>query len=298
MRTFFRLYMRALTLIGAIYPMQHAMPALVEAPPVPSPTERNFFEADQAASTYGEIYRGAGICMVVLGALIVLCAVAPLALESDHASVRWWGLGEVALMVTVIAILVWLKHRNIRGLWVSARLQAEQGRYRELASKIDALESSLAAQQDGNQPAQSLAQELQSTLASQIAYNQSKHSHYEQIESGASLVGAVIFGLAFLAAVTHLLVHWPWLLFFTAVGPMLAGALHGINGFLRLCDLSDGHRETAQRLSQLQDQFNRLAGLDIAPGRLLNLGRDVYAVLVTRDVKWQHMAQSLNPKLG
>ena len=99
MRIFFRLYLRVLSLLGAIYPIQHAMPAMsarADSAVVQSTSERNFSEADKAASAYGEMYRGAGICMVILGALIVVCAVAPLALEVDHTSVRWWGLGELS----------------------------------------------------------------------------------------------------------------------------------------------------------------------------------------------------------
>ena len=293
MRIFFQLYLRTLSWVGAHTHLPQSGAASIVPVSVSS-----FERADEQARTLGERYRGAGILIAALGMLIVLCAVAPLALEAEHLAARWWGLAEVALMLLLLLVLGWQKQTGLRERWISARQQAESLRYQGLASQMEALALTLRTDQDSSTQVQPLRLALEDILTSQISYNNSKHQHYEQIEHGAGVVGLLVFALAFSAAVAHLWLHSPWLLFFTAVGPALAGALHGINSFLRLNDLCDGHRDTAIRLTQLLEQLRNIHPNEHAAQEVLALCRQAYAALLARDTQWQQMAQKLDPKLG
>ncbi len=297
MKVFFSLYMAALSSLGAIvHRRSHATAPQNQGARVAS--SRTFEEADQDAKALGDLYRGAGIGMVGLGALIVLCAVAPLALEVDHGVALWWGVAEISLMVLVLAMAAWLKAVNIRRRWIDARHLAESLRYGALESRMVALSKAVEGQADTATLVTALHQDLTEILDSQITYNEARHAHYERIEHGATVVGIAVFASALVAALAHLVVHWPWLLFFTVAGPTLAGAVHGINGFLRIADMSDDHREMAHALRGLQTRLNECAALPVHAAQLLQTSSDVHRALLARDAQWRGKADTLQPKLG
>lgn len=303
MRRSFTLYMRVLAALGG---PEHAQAshglgdadATAQPQPQPQPGAADFAQADERARVLGEQYRGAGIVMVGLGTLIVLCAVAPHALASGHGSAWLWGLAELGLMLAVVALWYWLGQARLRDQWVQARRTAEWLRHEKLHAAIQALSKAALEPSACADMALRLSLELKATLDAQISYNLGRHAHYERIEHGSARVGVAVFVLAMAAAVLHLFLHWPWLLFLTAVGPMLAGAVHGINGFLRLADLSDDHRDTAQRLQQLQRQLGRPEEVLPPIESLLAIARATYRQLADRDAQWHAMANTIQPKLG
>ena len=298
MRIIFALYLGALSRIGAIGRRPSGTAGSGVDSEMEMPDSVAFEQVDLRARALGETYRGIGILVIALGVLAVLCAVAPLALESGHESTKLWAICEVALMASIVAAVAWLHHARIRDQWIEVRRAAEVLRYAGLHSQLGSLSSALAQGHDASGAAATLQRELDETLRAQVGYNQHKHEHYEQIEHAASVVGLIVFASACAAAVAHLFVHWPWLLFFTAIAPLLAGALHGINGFLRLSDLSDAHRDTALRLQAIVERMAGWVDAPPEPAKLLELGNEGYAVLVSGDARWREMARTLNPKLG
>jgi hypothetical protein len=298
MKVFFSLYMGALAKLGAIGHV-HGLPVVASQTPItPARSPRRFEEVDRVAKVLGDLYRGSGICMVGLGALIVLCAVAPLALESEHHAALQWGVAEVTLMALVLVMAMWLRVSNTRRRWIDARHLAESMRYGALESRIAALSSAMDGQGDTVILVAALHQEVTAILVAQISYNQAKHVHYERIEHGGSVFGIAVFTSAMGAAIAHLVVHWPWLLLFTVAGPTLTGAIHGINGFLRITDMSDDHRDTVVALRALQIRLNRSPALPAYAAALLRISTDAYQVLVARDAQWRGKADTLQPKLG
>lgn len=298
MKVFFSLYMGAMSALGSIG-YSHAPHSAVSPPPqIPTQLPQRFDEVDHEAKALGDLYRGAGICVVGLGALIVLCAIAPHALESDHHGAQLWGVAEVVLMVMVLVLITWLKISNIRRRWINARHWAESMRYGVLEARIAALSAALDERRGATVLATELHSEVTQILSAQIAYNRSKHTHYEHIEQGGAVIGVAAFALALAAAVAHLVVHWPWLLFLTVAGPTLAGAIHGINGFLRITDMSDDHRDTAQVLSLLNTRLHQNAVPPEHATQLLHVANDLYRAVVARDAQWRGKADTLQPKLG
>lgn len=243
------------------------------------------FEAlDEHATRLGNRYRGIGVSVGILGALIVFCALAPLGFALDEAQARLIGACEVGLMLLTIILIAFGRKSAIRQTWIAARRQAEAMRYQGLAAHIE--------KNDDQAAGQCLAELLEGE-AGQIKYNQSKALQYELLESASRLVTWGAFFVALFGAVLHLFMHAHWLIFLTAFLPALVGVIHAINGFLQIGELADEHHVMANRLEEILVRLHSPKG---SADELLNLARLAYQLLTTRDAKWADSATKLDLK--
>jgi hypothetical protein len=85
-------------------------------------------------------------------------------------------------------------------------------------------------------------------------------------------------------------------LLLTVFVPALIGAIHGINGFLKLGDLAEDHLTMSARLSQVAEELERTPAGDAI--RLTELSELVYQLLTNRDVQWTDTANRLGLKVA
>lgn len=238
---------------------------------------------DALAIELGNRYRGMGVAVGGCGALSVLCALLPVAFNLSSTLQKlalFFELGFVLLMVLIVAIGI---RSGIHGRWLHHRRIAEKLRYAELEKQI-------AASADVEQ----LEVTLRKILFEQIEYNKQKATQYESIEHFSEVFGWLGVTLAITAALAHLLgAHYNQLIFLTVFMPTLVGAIHGINGFLRLQDLGDDHAKTAVRLQQLKTDLESGVG----PTKIGALADSTLKLLSNRDYEWALMAQRLGLKV-
>jgi hypothetical protein len=198
------------------------------------------------------------------------------------------GYVKIALMAAMFGLVMYTMKRNPKRQWIQYRRMAEIGRYASLKEALDACKNERSPAAEAR-----LINELRGVLADQVGYNERSHRRYHAIERFSDGLSWIGFGGAFLAAVAH--VWWPasWLIFFTAFGPALVGAIHGINGFLRLGDLAEDHGRMATHLSQLRTRLETAQG-----DALFQVGDSAYQILNDRDAEWAEMAHKLGIKVA
>lgn len=266
--------------------------------------EFDFESADAQASRLGNRYRGIGVSVGLLSIIIIFAAVAPPALQLAGSLELVLGLVKIISMTIMLALVLYGARTGLRRRWIIARRKAESLRYQALAYHIQHLKATLDEQAPKASrllAAQKLKEQIRKHLGRgtehcQIGYNRTKARQYIAAERMGDRLGWVGFALALGAAVAHLFWHANWMLLLTVFVPALIGAIHGINGFLKLEDLAEGHLAMASRLSQVADELERVA-TDEVP-RLVALAELTYQLLTDRDVQWAETANRLGLKIA
>lgn len=252
--------------------------------------EKRFVDIDNEATALGNQYRGIGVTVGLLGVLIIFCAVAPDGFESGHTATLIFTISKI-LMMLWMAYLVWKTvNSKLRSKWITARLNAEILRYKLLQNSIENLQKT---PEDPTASAR-VMQELNTVFDSQIEYNKAKASQYQAIEQLSEYLGWIGFAIALTGACLHLVIHQSWLIFPTAFVPAFIGAIHGINGFLRLSDMSEDHFTMAKQLESVHSELK--IGYDTL--KLIELAQTTYQILTKRDLQWVETAEKLGLKVG
>lgn len=241
---------------------------------------------DMEATLLGDAYRGSGILIGILGALIIFCAVAPVGFGLLHdSSAIYFGFAEVGLMAWVIQTLSFGKKRHIKERWLEARRNAELERYQPLQNALSDDMASLVA----------AISTLLGGSNCQVAYNNNRHRLYHAIEAAASRTTLFGFIISLAAAVTHLVVHVNSLIFLTAALPAAVGALHGINAFLHLEELAEEHHQMAKALEALRQSFQQtVQNDDLAAAR--SVAANLHALFTQGHQSWISIATRLEAR--
>jgi len=258
--------------------------------------DSSFAALDRQATRAGEVYRGVGVAVGVIGVAILFCALAPLMFVLSQRAAGVVGVAKVALMLAALGLLLYGIHSQLRSRWIALRREAERLRYRRLRASIEALAAvdapAPAAAADDLAPHDAARQALQAELdrvlrgeRSQIAYNRRKAGQYLHIEEFAESIGWMGFAAALVAAVLHLFWHRPVLIFFTAFVPTLVGGIHGINQFLRIRELAEHHGKMAERLAAIAAEL--YAAEPVAAARQVVLARQALQALQDHDAHWE-----------
>src|SRR3546814_11984313 len=75
-------------------------------------SDATFAEIDRSATRAGEVYRGVGVAVGVLGVAILFCALSPLMFVLSHHAAGVIAVIKVALMVAVVSMLLYGIHRS------------------------------------------------------------------------------------------------------------------------------------------------------------------------------------------
>lgn len=236
---------------------------------------------DIMATLLGDAYRGSGVLINLMGVGAIFCAIVPLAISELASSILFFGIAEVVLMGLILLVL-----RDVRKLkqrWLDSRRLAEVERYSQIqdstSGSIDSMR--LATYQ------------LLGGQDCQIRYNFLKQQQYHLMEISSERVGLVGFGICLIAAATHLIVHFEWLILFTAFLPAVVGALHGINAFLQLGALSDEHRKMGERLNEIRSALEiAFDNDDLITAKAIVF--DLYELLIVRHTEWRDVALRIN----
>ena len=249
---------------------------------------------DLGATETGNAYRGSGVLIGVLGALIVFCAIAPYGLGiSKNPRAIYFGVAEVVLMIFVIAT-IWkvnavdtVSGLDLKKQWIKLRLEAEMLRYHKLHESISAGDvASIAA---ALEPLIGIQKEHPDD---QVRYNRKKHAQLHAIEHAANNATKIGFGISLGAALLHLVAHYDWLMFLTAALPAGVGALHGINSFLKLEEHAQQHQWMADRLDVLAVSFRESRMTDDAE-RSIELATQIYSILTSAQDDWLNVTQKM-----
>lgn len=206
-------------------------------------------EVDDAATAAGEIYRGIGVTVGLLGALVIFLALAPFAFEfAKEGSLKLVLSGaKLAIMLLVAGLVLLAKYRKLKDRWIETRLLAEELRYAELQSSLADTAATPADPAAIRRLRHEVLDVLEGPVRGQIPYNQGKVRRYHRMETSLKRLTHWGFGISMFGAALSLLaycwhVNWPWLLLLTAVLPAAVAAMHGIAGFLRLSELVTQHQ--------------------------------------------------------
>lgn len=257
---------------------------------------KTFDDLDAEATVLGNAYRGIGVLVAILSGLIIFSAIAPTAFEF-HGVLYWvFGITEVVAMVLVITLVFYATKTELRSKWRNMRAEAEKLRYKTFA---DLLSRAEAAPTTENVAA--VRDETLSHLSGkdcQITYNQNKAHTYHSIEAISDRLGWFGFGLALVGAIGHLVLHWNSLLVLTVFVPAMIGAIHGLNGFLKLSDLCDDHKKVAEQLQEHKKVLEQNLKNGNDASKLLAASRKVYTTLLARDEQWKEMVNRQNIQVG
>ncbi|MAI30045.1 MAG: hypothetical protein CMM07_00045 [Rhodopirellula sp.] len=257
---------------------------------------KTFDDLDAEATVLGNAYRGIGVLIATLSGLIIFSAIAPTAFEF-HGVLYWiFGITEVVAMVLVITLVFYATKTELRSKWRNTRGEAEKLRYKKFSELLSRAE---AAPTHENVTA--VRDETLSHLSGedcQITYNQNKAHTYHSIETISDRLGWFGFGLALVGAIGHLVSHWNSLLILTVFVPAMIGAIHGLNGFLKLSDLCDDHKKVAEQLKEHKKVLEQSLKNGNDPSKLLAASRKVYTTLLARDEQWKEMVNRQNIQVG
>jgi hypothetical protein len=249
----------------------------------PAPGNSAPTRIDTEATLLGNAYRGSGVLIGILGALIIFCAVAPVGLGLLHeSSAIYFGFAEVGLMAWVIQTLSFVKKHQIKERWIDARRSAELERYQPLQ---DALSHDMASLVAAVSP-------LLGGSNCQVAYNEERHHLYHAIEVAATKTTLFGFVISLVAAIAHLVIHANSLIFLTAALPAAVGALHGINAFLHLEELAEEHHQMSKALEALQQSFRQAVQSDDLAGAR-SIAENIHALLTQGHQSWISIATRL-----
>ncbi|MCE0761238.1 hypothetical protein LWH94_18905 [Marinobacter sp. G11] len=256
------------------------------------PELKTFKDFDDEATLLGNAYRGIGVLVAILSAVIIFSAIAPTAFELHGGLYLALGITEVVAMALVIALVSYASKAKLRSKWRNRRAEAEKLRYKKF--------SELLSRAEADPSSENLTAVVQETLSHlsgencQITYNRNKANAYHNIESLSNNIGGVGFGLALLGAVGHLVLHWNSLLILTVFVPAMVGAIHALNGFLKLSDLSDDHKKVATQLEMHKKVLEQNLKNRNDFYKLLETSRNIYTTLLARDEQWLEMVNRQN----
>lgn len=258
---------------------------------------RAFADLDAEATELGNQYRGLGVSVGLLGALIIFLAVAPTGLRLGGPVMVVFGAAKLAAMVTMF-LLIWHHafRSKLRTRWIIARRRAELQRYQTLRASMDQLRKIPPAAD----AALNLRNELARILDDQVKYNSGKAATYATIEWCSDRAGWAGFLIAVLAAFWLFLADLeivrdqPWLIFLTTALPALVGAIHGINGFLQVGTLADQHLAMSRHLGELSVRLRKTEGG--GNEKLQEVAEEAYRHLTDRDTQWVDTARKLGLK--
>jgi len=246
--------------------------------------DKDFEDLDKEATTLGNAYRGIGVIIAILGALIIFSAIVPVAFDLHGASYWFFGVTEVLAMLLVVALVTYAKKSRLHTKWRDTRRAAENKRYEHFSTLIEKARTSPTSENTTK-----LLEEAVSHLEgenSQIDYNLSKSRTYHKIETLSGKLGWGGFALALIGALGHLSTHWNGLLILTVFVPALVGALHGLNSFLKLDDLAYDHKSTADQLTKLKTDITHSVIESNQEAELIDTAESIYHTLVSRDKQW------------
>lgn len=254
----------------------------------PAQTAKDGFTAPQTptsidteATRLGNAYRGSGVLVGILGALIIFCAVAPVGFGLlHHPGALYFGIAEVTLMIWVLLTIRTVSKPSLKERWIKTRQAAEVERYSPLKEAMHGDLTSLAA---------AIAPLLGGGNRCQIVYNRAKYDQYHAIENSAEKATMIGFGISLVAAALHLVVHADALIFLTALLPAAVGALHGINAFLKLEQLAHEHLDLAEELGSLKESFGQ-ASLRDDLDNARQIAERIYTLLTQSHQGWINIA--------
>jgi hypothetical protein len=257
----------------------------------PALKSHDLAELDGIATRLGAAYRGCGVMMGALAALVTLLALLPVLVPMPADAIVVLGAVELGLMACVLILGAVIRRSHLKRRWIMTRNAAEWMRYQHLRSAL----SEHQARQT-----RSTSEALHSAVHSlidggghcQLRYHLKRLSDHEEIEAFGMTLTYVSFASALVAAVLHLFLHANWLLLFTVYLPTLVGVMHAVNGFLRLPQLVAYHGEMVEFL---QGIHARLQGAPDAV--LLECAKAMLERLEAGDRQWSVIAreQTLHP---
>lgn len=240
---------------------------------------------DERARLFGNAYRGVGVLLGIIGIGLVLLSVASEFLPQVGEVDRGARLMLPALLLLLAGLLALAR---IKEEWIRTRARAERQRFRQLETlaaptggDIGALDAEVGFVL-GVADAAAGATDAIADSGDQIAYNRERQQAFESILRGAKLFNRGMLAVSLLAAVASLVLSSGWLATLALAAPGLAGAVEGINGFLRLQDRAAEHAELAATLEALRGEYRHAA----EPAAKRALALRIHCALMTDNQQW------------
>jgi hypothetical protein len=249
--------------------------------------DREFAEVDAEATRMGEAYRGLGIAIGALGAVIIFLALLPSGWNLDPAAEKLVKGCKVFLMVMLVGLVVRARARKHKAAWMDTRLVAEFKRYEPLANLIRAAPDGTAQSYSA---LRSAVGELLGGGNCQIRYHRSKQHAYLAIEGVAVWTTYAGFAVAFVGAVVGLFVKASSLVLVTVFIPAAIGTAHAINNFLRLPQLVSQHGEMVQLLERIKADLPDNPQELGAQEQWLRLAQELLELVRRGDTAWTSVA--------
>jgi len=283
-----RLSGRLHTLVARVLTSSREGPPPHDPPPTPrdeadvlpaSLQARKRWSSRQARHAAGAV-RDAGWVLWLFSPVAVFAAAAgAIELWTDPGSQAWVVL-ELAALALIVLLVLFAKRRDWHGQWLQHRFVAEQLRYQQLAYPLltflpvftraipvqpeswllrrALVEAGLpgGARGDAFLADGRLRERREHVLAAihgQIAYHAAKHHGLERMEKRLERFATGAFLLTALAASSHLLAHWHWIVLLTTTLPATAAAAHGLLSSLEVKRLAAQSRTAQARLSSLRE---------------------------------------------
>jgi hypothetical protein len=226
-----------------------------------------FAAADADATARGEVYRGLGVVIGVLGASVLLLTILPHACPALLHFEPWIHGLEGLLMLIMGGVVAFARTRKLKRAWIQSRLLAEHLRYTALATALTAAEQGSAEHLRAVRD--EMTRLLDSPADSQIAYHARKRDTYEHVEHFVDRLTYYGFWLSLSGALIAIVIDWvgseghaaghgegalspSLLLLLTAYVPALVATLHGVVSFLRLPQLIMQHERMVAQLTVIQ----------------------------------------------
>ena len=293
--------------------------------------------ASAAARRWGQKHRWFSWLSYLAAALAVFAAVAGAIGLWPGGHGHGWAITELVLITAIVAGVTLAKRRDWHGRWISQRFIAEQLRYlrpclpmlaipehfREpvwraqdgtldlISPELRYLQRSLSLaglpQADGGTPylpATLNAQQAQLTrlreeVAGQRRYHAAKHHQLHRQHVLLHRTALVLFVLTFGGVLLHFVLHAAWLLIFTAFGPALAAALHGIGVKLEIGRLAGQSHAAEQELAALLASLDAFTPEATWEGwlRLRQLTLTAAQVMSRENIQWQELLSHQSAEL-
>jgi len=289
-------YIRTADTLGKIFQFGHTNGCADNDRKSQNSRAESYEECDANATQYGNLYRGMGVVVGCIGAFVILLAIAPFGLARFKVEALFFGVAEAVLLAIMILVLAYGRITRVRQKWISYRQQAENKRYIKLDHDIERTKGDPS---DANSA--QLAKVIREIVVDQLAYNARKARTYHNVER----LGNGLAWCSLLAALAGASLHIvfeitgfdaSWLIFLTAFLPATAGIFHGVNGFLHIDELAEGHDLTYERLKEILQRLGK-AGAKTTVKDMIALAVLTRTLLTTRDSEWARLAakQDLKP---
>ena len=140
---------------------------------------------------------------------------------------------------------------------------------------------------------------LREEVAGQRRYHAAKHHQLHRQHVLLHRTALVLFVLTFGAVLLHFVLHAAWLLIFTAFGPALAAALHGIGVKLEIGRLAGQSHAAEQELAALLASLDAFTPEATWEGwlRLRELTLTAAQVMSRENIQWQELLSHQSAEL-